>query len=253
VFWIKAAQQKGCAMVAYKSTLLNRTEVAEETMAFHFEKPRNFLFKAGQYIDLHLLGSEPDRSNGLTHTFSIASSPLAEDLVVTTRMRDTEFKRALSAMAIGTEVQIEGPMGSFALHHNTARPAVLLAGGIGIAPFLSILSHAATEKLRHPIFLFYANRYFEDAAFMEALGKLGEANPRFRFVPTFTRLPKNYRGWKGETGHISPEMLSTHVGKLRGPIYYLAGPPAMVAGACRTLCEAGVDQDDIRTEEFAGY
>jgi len=52
---------------------------------------------------------------------------------------------------------------------------------------------------------------------------------------------------------MSSEMFSTHVGSLRGPIYYLAGPPTMVAGACRTLCQAGVDQDDIRTEEFAGY
>jgi len=240
-------------MIAYQSTLLDRTEVAEETMSFHFEKPLGFLFKAGQYIDLTLFHSEPGNSNELTHTFSIASSPFAEELVITTRMRNTVFKRALSALPIGAEVRIEGPMGSFTLHNNTARPAVLLAGGIGIAPFLSILSYAAAERLRHPIFLFYANRYLEDAAFMEALWKLGEANPRFRFVPTFTRLPNNYRGWKGETGHFSPEMFSTHVGSLRGPIYYLAGPPTMVAGACRTLCQAGVDQDDIRTEEFAGY
>jgi ferredoxin-NADP reductase len=240
-------------MIAYHSTLLGRTEVADETMSFHFEKPRGFLFKPGQYIDLTLLGPQAGSSNGLAHTFSIASSPFAEELVVTTRMRDTEFKRSLSALPIGTEVRVEGPMGSFTLHNNTARPAVLLAGGIGIAPFLSILSYAAAERLRHPIFLFYANRYFEDAAFMDTLWKLGETNPRFRFVPTFTRLPNNFRGWKGETGHFSAEMLSTHVGRLRGPIYYLAGPPTMVAGACRTLCQAGVNQDDIRTEEFAGY
>jgi ferredoxin-NADP reductase len=222
-------------------------------MAFQFEKPRGFQFKAGQYIDLHLLGLPPGRENGLTHTFSIVSSPLSEEIILATRMRDTGFKRALSMLPIGTEVKIEGPMGSFTLHNNTARPAVLLAGGIGIAPFLSILSYAASERLRHPIFLFYANRYLEDAAFIDGLWKLAEANPRFRFVPTFTRMPNNYRGWKGETGHILPEMLSTHVGGLQGPIYYLAGPSTMVAGACRMLAEAGVDHDDIRTEEFAGY
>jgi ferredoxin-NADP reductase len=240
-------------MISNRSTLLSRIEVAEETMAFHFERPRGFLFKAGQYIDLTLLGPQPGSANGLTHTFSIASSPFAEDLVVTTRMRDTVFKRALSALPIGSEVRIEGPMGSFTLHNNITRPAVLLAGGIGIAPFLSILSYAAAEKLRHPIVLFYANRYFEDAPFMDALWKLVEANPRFRFVPTFTRTPRNYRGWKGETGYISTEMLSTYVGGLRGPIYYLAGPPTMVAAAGKTLGDAAVDQDDVRTEEFAGY
>jgi NAD(P)H-flavin reductase len=123
-------------MIAYQSLLIGRTEVAQDTMAFRFEKPRSFLFKPGQYIDLILLGSEPGHSNGLTHTFSIASSPSAEELVVATRMRDTVFKRALSVLPIGAEVRVDGPMGSFALHNNTARSAVLLAGGIGIAPFL---------------------------------------------------------------------------------------------------------------------
>jgi len=48
-------------------------------------------------------------------------------------------------------------------------------------------------------------------------------------------------------------MLLTHVGALRGPIYYIAGPPTMVAAARRTLIDGSVDEDDIRTEEFAGY
>jgi ferredoxin-NADP reductase len=63
-------------------------------MAFQFEKPKDFVFKAGQYIDLTLMGSQPQfgPSNGLTHTFSIASSPCDGKLVVTTRMRNTVFK-----------------------------------------------------------------------------------------------------------------------------------------------------------------
>ena len=239
-------------MSAYRSTLLGRTEVAEGTMAFQFEKPKGFVFKAGQYIDLTLLGSQPGSSNGLSHTFSIASSPSDQELVVTTRMRNTVFKQALSTLPIGSGARIEGPMGSFSLHNNTARPAVFIAGGIGIAPFLSMLSYATEEKLRHPIVLFYANRYLQDAAFIDALWKLERANPRFRFVPTLTRVANN-NGWKGKTGHISSEMLLAHVGILRGPIYYIAGPPAMVAATRRTLAGVRVDEDDIRTEEFAGY
>jgi len=118
-------------MRTYQSTLLGRTDVAEGTMAFQFEKPHDFVFKAGQYIDLTISGSQHGSSNGLTHTFSIASSPFDEELVVTTRMRNTVFKRALSILPIGSGVKIEGPMGSFRLHNNTARPAVFLAGGIG--------------------------------------------------------------------------------------------------------------------------
>jgi ferredoxin-NADP reductase len=240
-------------MSAYQSTLLGRTEVAEGTMAFQFDRPKAFVFKAGQYIDLTLLGSHAGSANGLTHTFSIASSPFDEELLVTTRMRSTLFKQALSVLAIGTGVRIEGPMGSFSLHNNTSRVAVLLAGGIGIAPFLSMVSHATAEKLRHPIILFYANRYLEDAAFISALWKLERANPHFRFVPTLTRIASNNGAWRGKTGHISPEMLLAQIGIVRGPIYYIAGPPTMVAATRRTLAEVGVDEDDIRTEEFAGY
>src|ERR1700675_3896500 len=242
------------AMIDYQSALLGRTEVAEGTMAFQFEKPNNFTFKAGQYIDLTLSGSQPPLgpSDSMTHTFSIASSPLEEELVVTTRARNTVFKQAISTVPIGSRARIEGPMGSFTLHNNTARPAVFLAGGIGVPPFLSMLSYATEEKLRHPIVLFYANRYLEDAAFIDALWKLERANPRFRFVPTLTRAANN-NGWKGKTGRINSEMLLTYVGILRGPIYYIAGPPAMVAAARQTLSEVTVDEDDIRTEEFAGY
>ena len=240
-------------MSTYQSTLSGRTEVAKGTMAFRFKKPHDFVFKAGQYVDLTLSDSGLGSSSGLTHSFSIASSPFDEDVVVTTRMRNTAFKQDLSLLPIGAGVRIEGPMGSFTLHNNTARSAVFLAGGIGIAPFLSMVSYATAEKLRHPIVLFYANRCLEDAAFMDALWKLERANPRFRFVPTLTRPTDLGPSWTGRTGHISSEMIFAEVGQMRGPIYYIAGPPDMVAGTIQTLGNAGVNEDDIRTEEFAGY
>lgn len=239
--------------IGYPSKLLGRTDVAKGTMAFQLEKPPNFGFRAGQSIDLSLVGLAQDSPERFTHTFSIASDPSDEEIMVATRMRDTTFKRRLSQLPIGTEVRIDGPMGSFTLHNNTARPAVLLAGGVGIAPFLSIASHARRKGLHHRIILFYANRELEDAAFIEALWKLERTNTRFSFVPTLTRVNGNNDGWKGETGHISPEMLHRRVGKLQGPIFYIAGPPAMVAAMRRMLVEAAVDEDDIRTEEFAGY
>jgi len=140
-------------MIDYQSALLGRTEVAEGTMAFQFEKPNNFTFKAGQYIDLTLSGSQPQLgpSDGMTHSFSILSSPSDKDLVVTTRMRNTVFKRTISTLPIGSRAKIEGPMGSFTLHNNTARPAVFLAGGIGIAPFLSMLSYVTEFCFTQPL------------------------------------------------------------------------------------------------------
>ena len=240
-------------MSVYQTILVGRTNVADGTMAFQFEKPKHFDFRPGQYIDLTIPDLEDGVASRITHTFSIASSPLNPDLLVTTRMRNTRFKRTLAALPIGSAARILGPMGFFHLHNNTARPAVLLAGGIGVAPFLSILTYAAQERLSHPLFLFYANRQLKDAAFIDDLWQLERENPRFRFVPTLTRTTNPGPSWRGWTGHISSEMLLAQVGQVRGPVYYIAGPPDMVAATLQTLGSAGVNEDDIRTEEFAGY
>jgi hypothetical protein len=113
-------------MCAHRTTLLGRTEVAEGTMAFQIEKPTDFVFKPGQYIDLTISDSQRGSANGLTHTFSIASSPFDKNVLVTTRTRNTVFKQSLSVLPIGRAARIEGPMGSFSLHNNTARAGCLL-------------------------------------------------------------------------------------------------------------------------------
>jgi ferredoxin-NADP reductase len=240
-------------MSLYRSSLLGRTRVADGTMAFQFERPKHFHFKPGQYVYLTIPDPEDGVASRITHAFSIASSPLSQDLPVTTRLQNTRFKRTLVVLPIGSAARILGPMGSFHLHDNTARPAVLLAGGIGVAPFLSILSYAAQETLSQPLFLFYANRQLKDAAFIDDLWQLERDNPRFRFVPTLTRTTNPGPSWRGRTGHISSEMLLGQVGHVRGPKYYIAGPSKMVAATIQTLGKAGVNEDDIRTEEFASY
>ena len=68
-----------------------------------------------------------------------------------------------------------------------------------------------------------------------------------------TEMSKSKKEWTGETVLIDKEMLSRHLTILQGPIYYIAGPPTMVAAMQQTLVKAGVEEDDIRTEEFAGY
>jgi Na+-transporting NADH:ubiquinone oxidoreductase subunit NqrF len=68
-----------------------------------------------------------------------------------------------------------------------------------------------------------------------------------------TKMAGSKRTWNGETGRINHEMLSKYLNDLRGPIYYVAGPPAMVSGLRKVLVASGVDEDDIRSDEFAGY
>src|SRR4029077_684524 len=108
-----------------------------------------------------------------------------------TRMRDTAFKRVLRMAHADLEVNMEGPMGSFTLHNNAAKPAVFLAGGIGITPFSSILRHAANAQLPHHLYLFYSNRRPEDAAFMDVLRQLEKENANFKFIPSMSEMEKS--------------------------------------------------------------
>ena len=237
----------------FKSTLKEKVDLAEGTMGFYFSRPAGFQFKAGQYVDVTLIDPPETDASGNIRSLSIASAPEDERLLLATRMRDTAFKRALRMAPYETEVNLAGPMGSFTLHHNAAKPAVFLAGGIGITPFSSIIRHAARAKLPHRLYLFYSNRRPEDAAFMPGLYELEKQNSNFKFIPTMVEMEKSAQAWSGETGFINRAMVERYVSPLQGPIYYLAGPPAMVSAMRQMLTAAAVDEDDLRTEEFAGY
>ena len=241
----------------YSLKLKARSEVAERTLEFRFDKPTGMTFKAGQFMDLTLIDPPETDTEGNTRGFSINSAPQDPELTFTTRLRDTAFKHALRTMPLGTKIKVEGPFGSLTLHNDPHRPAVLLAGGIGITPFRSIVRRAAHEKLPHRIFLFYSNRRPEDAPFVEEFRCLARENAHFIFVPTMTRMSSSKLPWKGEIGYIDHPLivkyLQSDASSVFDPIYYVAGPPAMVAGLRTILNEAGIDDDEIRTEEFTGY
>jgi len=85
-------------------------------MAFHFAKPADFQFRAGQSMDLTLLNPPETDAEGNSRAFSIASAPFDNDLMIATRMRDTGFKRVLRKASPGLQVKIDHPGGSFVLH-----------------------------------------------------------------------------------------------------------------------------------------
>ena len=240
-------------MPIYKTKLKSKDEIAAGTMAFRFEKPEGFAFKAGQFGDFTLVDPSETDAEGNVRGFSLASAPYEGDLIFATRMRDTAFKRVLRTMNVGAEITLDAPYGSFTLHNNAKIPAVFLTGGIGVTPVRSIVLQAAHDKLPHKIFLFDSNRRPEDSAFLDELMNAQRQNPNYTFVGTMTEMEKSVQKWDGETGYITKTMLEKYVGDLILPIYYLAGPASMVTAMRKTLNEAGVDDDNIRTEEFSGY
>ncbi|HEY3241994.1 MAG TPA: FAD-dependent oxidoreductase, partial [Phycisphaerae bacterium] len=166
---------------------------------------------------------------------------------------DSAFKRALKSLPIGSPLQLEGPFGSLTLHSNRARPAVFVAGGIGITPFMSILRQAAKDRLAQRLVLLYSNRRPEDAAFLAELRQLEQLNKNFRLVATMTQMSHSGRPWEGETRLIDEELVKKVGADLSAPVYYLAAPPSMVEAVRQTLNRASIDDDDIRSEEFYGY
>ncbi len=241
-------------MPKYTIHLKEKRDVADGTLAFTFERPEGFVFKAGQNADYALLNVPQEKldAEGATRTFSCANAPSEKDILIATRMRDTAFKNILKELPAGADVQIDGPYGNMVLHSNAARPAVMLSGGIGITPFRSMAVEAAAQKLPHKIFLFYSNRAPKDAAFLEELKELEEENVNFKLIATMT----DASDWPGEKGYINKEMIEKYVSPLfpiLSSIFYLAGPPAMTDAMHKMLSGFGVSDDDIKMEEFSGY
>jgi ferredoxin-NADP reductase len=237
----------------YSVKLKARKEIAQATMAFWLERPAGFEFKPGQAMEVKLVNPPETDGEGNARAFSIASAPHEPDLLFATRLRDTAMKRCLAVLAPGSTVELDGPFGDLKLHARASRPAVFLAGGIGITPFRSMVLDAAKNHLPHKIWLIYSNRRPEDAAFLDDLQRAEKENPNFHLVTTMTEMEKSSRPWAGKRGLVSREMIAGAVGDLTAPIFYLAGPPGMLGAMRKLLLDAGVNEDDIRAEEFAGY
>lgn len=247
-----AAPAPSPAWPTFDAALVRRELVADRTMSFHFEKPAGWTFRAGQFIDITLIDPPETDAEGNTRGFSLSSAPSEDVITITTRLRDTAFKRVLQSMALGTPVRIEGPFGALRLH-NADRPAVVLTGGIGITPFRSILLETIRAGgLPYRVVVLYANRRPKDAAFLDELHALADRDPNLTFVPTMSDLDAS-DAWAGERGRIDGAMLARHLAGAPHAIYYLTGPPGMVMGLHAMLLDEGIDEDDIRTEQFTGY
>lgn len=123
----------------YKASLIAQKTICSATSAFYFRRPHGFQFEAGQFASFTLLRAGDSDLGGTTRTLSIASAPHEKNLMVAMRLRETAFKRNLNSLPIGAEILLQGPYGWMTLSKDGARPAVLLAGGIGITLFRSLI------------------------------------------------------------------------------------------------------------------
>jgi len=208
--------------------------------AIRVDRPPGFEFRASQAVRL-VLGNE-------ARPFSIASGPERPYLDFATRRSDSEFKRAFFALAPGDSVRIVGPRGRFLLEED--RPAVLVAGGIGITPLRSMLQHAADARLGTPLTLVYANREPSEIAFRAEVEAWANEVPDLRVLHIVSQPDL---GWKGRVGRVDTDLLAAGLAGRDGALFYVSGPPAFVQRVLEATVPLAIERGRIRIELFRNY
>lgn len=128
----------------------------------------------------------------------------------------------------------------------------MLAGGVGVAPFRSMIHHALSERATYPMTLLYSNPTRAHALFLDELTKLAGTISKLTVIPVLTR-PTPADQWQGATGHFTAELLSRSLAHLPAGVYYIVGPVRMVIASKRQLKSIGVPEESIHMEIFTGY
>jgi ferredoxin-NADP reductase len=233
-----------------RATVAETREVAKGTLLVLFAVDGYPDYRPGAYFWVEL----PDRGHqdekGLRRHISLVTSPTDRGRVgLATRLRDSAFKRTLSELEVGDEVEVEEPKGSFLLPEDTGVDYVFVAGGIGITVFRSMLRYIADTGEPYTVTLVYSNRDRESAAFLDELDELEARIPGLRVVLTMTDEPE----WEGETRHLDADVLADLVGGLDGKTFLVAGPPQMAQSVGEALTAAGLPDERVYTDRFSGY
>ena len=181
------------------------------------------------------------------HPFSISSSPAPSGRLEFTIKELGDFTATIKNMRPGETAYVDGPYGAFTIDRHQAPGYVLIAGGIGIAPLMSMLRAAADRADSRPITLFYACRRWERMTFREAVETL-RSQITLRVVYVLEEPPES---WQGETGRIDARVLSRHLPANRRTLqYFICGPEAMTQAVERALYGLGVPRGRLHTELF---
>jgi ferredoxin-NADP reductase len=229
----------------FKAKVTSSRQLTPSTRAIEVEKPKAFAFRPTQFTFLQLKTAEGMDARPM----SLATSPTRPHLEYAVRVSDSAYKRAFGALQPGDEVAVFGPIGDFVLHET--RPAVLVAGGIGVTPLKGMAEYASDKTLPIPIRLVYSNLNEDEIVYRSELDSLEKQNPNFRVLHTLTRTSDG--GWRGRTGRIDRELLQEATRDLADPIYYVSGTPSMVVGTLRLLRALNVPDEDLEVEAFRGY
>lgn len=185
--------------------------------------------------------------------FSIVTAPEETSTLQFSMRASGRFTRAVAGLKPGDGVSVRGPFGGFVIEPTHQPQIVLLAGGIGITPFMSMIRHAAYAQTETRITLVYSCPNQLDMPFATELLKLEQANPNFQVVFTVSSGPVNRLSQaRVFTGRISPELLqSVTEGTFAEHTFFICGPAGFMKGMRALLKRRGVNKQQIVTEAFS--
>jgi predicted ferric reductase len=204
-----------------------------------------FHFNPGQFGWLMVWGS-PFKITG--HPFSFSSSAAAKEGRVEMSIRNLgDFTKEIQRVPVGKRVYLDGPYGAFTIG-NPADMHVLIAGGVGVTPMMSMIRTLADRGDKRPVILLYASKDWESITFREELEVLEE-----RLDLTVVHVLANPpAGWSGEQGFINAEMFKRH---LPPPYsdheYFICGPGVMMDAIEKALGEMGVPMAKYHSERYS--
>jgi ferredoxin-NADP reductase len=231
-----------------KITLDHTRPEAENIRTFFFKPERPVRYTAGQYTELHIPHPKTD-DRGDKRWFTLSSSPEDEFLSITTKYagddKSSSFKKTLFKLKPGTELDVAEPMGDFVLPKLIQTPLVFIAGGIGITPFHSILEWLRATHEKRPIKLLYGVRSEDEIVFQDTFKAAG-------VEPTIV-VSEASDAWGGERGRIDAELILGLEKPSDDTLIYVSGPEPMVQSLAKELHGAGVNKNQIVTDEFPNY
>jgi glycine betaine catabolism B len=227
------------------------TQETHDVKTFRFESPDGgplpFEHIAGQYLNLKLTidGKRVNRS------YTIASPPTRKtycEISVKQTPNGYGSKHLHATWREGQRIQIGAPAGKFHFAGHESDRIVLIAGGIGITPMMSVTRSLTDRKWRGQIYLVFSVREVRDIVFRDELRELQAAHPNLHVCITVSQDPGT--PWQGARGHITRELIESFVPDLRrGPIM-LCGPDAMMTAMRELLVGMGIPDGDIHQEAF---
>lgn len=217
---------------------------------FELEDPESIRFVAGQYVQLQC-PKYKGNPEAVYRAYSIASDPKENhriDLIIRRVPKGICTTWCFEYLREGDRVELNGPYGDFRLS-DTDAPMVFVAGGSGMAPFVSILWQMKNTNVARSATYFFGGNTVKDLCLQEQMDRFSRDLPNFQFIPVVSKADPE-SGWRGQTGLVT-EAVARHYQDLSGHEGYLCGSPGLIDAASKVFGDLGMPADRIYYDKFA--